>query len=109
MLVRLIMWLCHIQYKRYKEERYKEDIYYIKGKGKNYPKYLLYTENPSTYNRIDRFQGADMGLFKRLFCLHCYKKADPLKYGSYSSVMYVCKYCGKITLVGELKPWERLE
>ena len=50
MLVRLIMWLCHIQYKRY-----KEPIYYIKGTGKDYPKYLLYTENPSTYDRMDRF------------------------------------------------------
>lgn len=50
MITRLIMWLCHIQY-----NHFKQDIFYIKGTGKDYPKYLLYTENPITYDRMDRF------------------------------------------------------
>ena len=49
-LVRLIMWLCHIECKRY-----KQDIFFIKGTGKDFPKYLLYTENINTYNRMDKF------------------------------------------------------
>lgn len=50
MIVKLIMWLCHIEY-----NKYKKPIFYIKGTGKHYPKYLLYTENPSAYDRMDEF------------------------------------------------------
>ncbi|MEQ6049504.1 hypothetical protein U2I53_10700 [Lysinibacillus capsici] len=50
MLAKLIMFLCHIQHKRY-----GNDLLYIKGKGKDYPKYLLYTENENVYSRMDNF------------------------------------------------------
>lgn len=50
MIEKIIMWLCHIQY-----IKYKKSIFFIKGTGKDYPKYLLYTENPSTFDRMDRF------------------------------------------------------
>lgn len=50
MIIRLIMWLCHIYYKKY-----REDIFYIKGTNKDYPKYLLYTENENVYSRMDKF------------------------------------------------------
>ena len=50
MIIRLIMWLCHIYYKKY-----GEDIFCIKGEGKEYPKYLLYTENPTAYKQMDEF------------------------------------------------------
>lgn len=48
MIARLIMWLCHIMYKKY-----GKPIFYIKGTEKDYPKYLLYTENENIYQRID--------------------------------------------------------
>lgn len=50
MIDRLIMWLCHLKYKKH-----KMPIFYIKGTGKDYPKYLLYTENKFIYNRMDIF------------------------------------------------------
>ena len=50
MIDRLIMWLCHIRYKKY-----DMPIFYIKGNGKDYPKQLLYTENESIYQRMNRF------------------------------------------------------
>ena len=50
-----------------------------------------------------------MGLFKKLFCFHCYKQASPLEYGSYSSVIMVCKYCGKKALAGYIEPWATWE
>lgn len=53
MITKLIMWLCHIKYKRY-AKRYGYEIFYIKGKGKDYPKYLLYTENERVYKKMDK-------------------------------------------------------
>lgn len=48
MIDRLIMWLCHIKYKKY-----NLPIFYIKGTKKDYPKYLLYTEDATVYKRMD--------------------------------------------------------
>ena len=50
MIDKIIMWLCHIRYKKY-----DMPIFYIKGKENDYPKYLLYTENENVYHRMDRF------------------------------------------------------
>lgn len=50
MIARLIMWLCHIQYKKF-----GMPILYIKGHGKAYPKQLLYTEDENVYQRMDNF------------------------------------------------------
>lgn len=50
MLTRLIVFLCKIKYRKY-----KQPIFYIKGTGKDYPKYLLYTEDENAYKRMDRF------------------------------------------------------
>ena len=49
MIDRFIMWLCHLRYKRY-----GMPIFYIKGTGKDYPKYLVYTENEFVYKKMDR-------------------------------------------------------
>ena len=48
MIAKLIMFLCRLQYKKY-----KKPIFYIKGTNKDYPRYLLYTEDKSTYERMD--------------------------------------------------------
>jgi len=47
MLIKLIIFLCHIQYK-------KKTIFgfYIKGSNEEYPKCLLYTENESVRNKM---------------------------------------------------------
>lgn len=50
MLSKLIMFLCSIHYKKH-----GKPIFYIKGTGKDYPKYLLYTENEAVYRRMDEF------------------------------------------------------
>lgn len=50
MIVKIIMWLCHIKYKKY-----DKPIFYIKGTENDYPKYLLYTENENVYQRMDWF------------------------------------------------------
>lgn len=50
MIDRFIMWLCHIRYKKF-----GMPIFYIKGNGKDYPKQLLYTENESIYQRMNKF------------------------------------------------------
>jgi hypothetical protein len=50
MLTKVIMFLCHIHYKKY-----NQPIFYIRGKEKDYPKYLLYTENENVYRRMDKF------------------------------------------------------
>lgn len=49
-MIRLIIWLLHWQYKRH-----GYPIFYIKGHGKDYPKYLLYTEDENVYYRMDDF------------------------------------------------------
>ena len=50
MIDKIIMWLCHIRYKKY-----GMPIFYIKGIENDYPKYLLYTEDENVYQRMDRF------------------------------------------------------
>lgn len=50
MLTRIILWFCHIKYKKY-----GMPIFYIKGTGVHYPTYLLYTEDENVYRRMDRF------------------------------------------------------
>lgn len=47
---RFVMWWLHRQYKKYGKA-----IFYIKGTGKYYPKYLLYTENINVYRRMEDF------------------------------------------------------
>ncbi len=48
MIDKLIMWLLHSRYKKY-----KKPIFYIKGIDKDYPKYLLYTEDEFIYKKMD--------------------------------------------------------
>ena len=50
MLVRIAMWILHREYKKY-----GKPIYYVKGLQKDFPKYLLYTENENVYYRMDEF------------------------------------------------------
>lgn len=50
MLGKIIMFLCSIHYKKY-----KQPIFYIRGTGKQYPRYLIYTENENVYKRMDKF------------------------------------------------------
>ena len=50
MFEKLVLWYCTKQCRKYGKA-----IFYIKGKGKDYPKYLLFTENESVYNRMDEF------------------------------------------------------
>lgn len=50
MIDRFIIWLCHIRYKKF-----DMPIFYIKGNGKDYPKYLLYTEDERIYQRMNEF------------------------------------------------------
>jgi len=49
-MCKLILFLCRIYYKKYNKA-----IFYIKGTGKDMGRYLLYTENPNTAERMDRF------------------------------------------------------
>ena len=49
MLAKLIMWLCHIKYKKF-----GFPIFYIRGTGEDYPKYLIYTENENVYRNMDK-------------------------------------------------------
>ena len=50
MITKLIIWLCHIKYKKY-----GKPIFYVRGTGEDYPIYLLYTEDENVYRRMDRF------------------------------------------------------
>lgn len=50
MIDKIIMWLCHIKYKKY-----GMPILYIKGIESKYPRYLIYTEDEYVYKRMDRF------------------------------------------------------
>ena len=50
MIDKIIMWLCHIRYKKY-----GMPIFYIKGIENDYSKYLLYTEDENVYQRMDKF------------------------------------------------------
>lgn len=49
-MMRLVIWWLHRQYKKT-----GMPIYYIKGIGTDYSKYLLYTEDRSIYERMDQF------------------------------------------------------
>lgn len=51
MLVKVIMFLCKIQYKK----NNGKPILYIKGTGKDYPNYLLYTEDENVSKRMEEF------------------------------------------------------
>lgn len=46
----IILFLCRILY-----THYKQPILYIKGIGKDYPRYLLYTENEKVSKRMEDF------------------------------------------------------
>lgn len=50
MLKKVVMWYLHQQYKKY-----GRSVFYIRGTGSDYPKYLLYTEKESVYERMDEF------------------------------------------------------
>ncbi len=50
MILRIFLWWLHRQYKKT-----NQPIYYIKGTGSDYPKYLLYTEDEHVYQRMDDF------------------------------------------------------
>lgn len=47
---RFIIWCLHKLYLKQ-----NQPILYIRGTGKDFPKYLLYTENPNVYKRMDDF------------------------------------------------------
>lgn len=49
MITRLVMWWIHRQYLKY-----GEPIFYIRGTDKDYPRYLLYTEDQRVYRKFDR-------------------------------------------------------
>ena len=49
MITRLVMWWIHRQYLKY-----GEPIFYIRGTDKDYPRYLLYTEEPRVHEKFDR-------------------------------------------------------
>ena len=44
------MWILHRMY-----VKVNNDILYIRGTGVDYPKYMLYTENPNVYRRMEEF------------------------------------------------------
>lgn len=48
MIERFIMWYLHKQYMKY-----GMPTYYIRGTDKDFPRYLLYTENEVMYRRFD--------------------------------------------------------
>jgi hypothetical protein len=50
MILKLVMWYIHKLY-----VKHKMPIFYIKGTGKHYPRYLLYTEDENVYRRMDKF------------------------------------------------------
>lgn len=50
LIANIIILLCRILYKKT-----ECDILSIKGHGKEYPRYLLFTENENVYKRMDRF------------------------------------------------------
>jgi len=51
MITRLVMWWIHRQYLKY-----GETIFYIRGIDRDYPRYLLYTEEPRVYEKFDRIE-----------------------------------------------------
>lgn len=57
MLKTIIMWLCHLEYKKQakKFKPWNMTTLYIMGTEKHYPRYLLYTEDADTYSKMDKF------------------------------------------------------
>lgn len=56
MISKIIFWLIHIEYKkRVKHINFCMPMLYIKGLKKDYPKYLIYTEDENVYQIIDMF------------------------------------------------------
>lgn len=49
MIDRFIMWICHMRYKKY-----GCPIFYIRGTDRDFPKYLIYTEDENVYKKMDR-------------------------------------------------------
>ena len=49
MVTKLVMRWIHRRYLKY-----GETIFYIRGTGRDYPRYLLYTEEPRVYEKFDR-------------------------------------------------------
>jgi len=50
LITKFVMWWLSKECKKYGKA-----IFYIKGTGKDYPRYLLYTENEAVRNRMDEF------------------------------------------------------
>ena len=48
MITKLVMWWIHRQYLKY-----GMPIFYIRGTDSDYPRYLLYTEEPRVYAKFD--------------------------------------------------------
>lgn len=49
-IAKFVMWWCGKECKKY-----GKPIYYIKGTGKDYPNYLLFTNDKEVYHRMDKF------------------------------------------------------
>lgn len=49
MITRFVMWWIHKQYLKH-----NKPIFFIKGTDKDYPRYLLYTENEDLHEHFDR-------------------------------------------------------
>ena len=47
---KIVMWCMRRLYRTY-----KQPICYIRGTGKDYPRYILYTENANVYKRMEDF------------------------------------------------------
>ncbi|AEY67841.1 hypothetical protein Clo1100_3722 [Clostridium sp. BNL1100] len=48
MLNKLILFLMQIQLNKFRKKNWTTTYIFIKGKGKDYPKYLMYTDNEGT-------------------------------------------------------------
>lgn len=55
MITKLIMFLCHLEYKKMQRKNKRHVILWIKGTEKDFPKYALYTENERVRDRMEEF------------------------------------------------------
>lgn len=55
MITNLVMFLLHIMYRRLHKRNKTNVILFIRGTGKDYPHYMLYTENENVYRRMEEF------------------------------------------------------
>ena len=46
----LVMWYLRRQYRKF-----GKPILYVRGTGKDYPRYILYTEDANVYKRMEDF------------------------------------------------------